>query len=193
MPRVYETGSSHMLRIIRNFRCNTCINFEPMNILSKFYPNKALAPKDISGKSDYIYHNVTRLVKQNYLEKIDSNHFAARYKITLYGKCRIICCKFGIKFLCLCILAEAYSIHKHQRANGCKQMYTLHDITDIFTGIFSEKTIRNAGYLLCSQRFANRTSCNMIQIKKDTLKKLGKYDDVLVELHEWIISVPKSA
>ena len=190
MPRTYEIESSHMLKNIRNFRHNENMDFEPVSILLKFYPDKTLAAKDIHRNSDYLYHNVTRLAKQNYLEKIDKNHVAARYKITLRGKCRILCCKFGTSFLCLCILAEAYSIYKHQITNRCRDIYTLYDIEDTFAGIFTEKSVRNAGSRLCTRGLVYRISNNMIRIEKNTLKKLDEYDKDMNELHEWIISVP---
>ena len=190
MPRTYEIEASHMLKNIRNFKYNTHVNFEPMNLLLKFYPNKEFAVKDIDTKSEYIYQNITRLVRQNYLKKIDNLHFAGRYKLTLHGKCRIMCCKFEINFLSLCILAEAHSIYKYQLANDSKQCYTLIDIIDTFTGIFTEKTIRNTGCMLCSQGFTSRITSNVIQIEKNTLKKLDKHDEILMELHKWIINVP---
>lgn len=160
-----------------------------MRLLARFYPDKIHATRDLE-KHKSKYEIITRLVMNNNLQKIDDCHMAARYKITMQGKCKILCNQFGIRFLSLCILAEAYALHKIQAENRCPLSYSLFETYRIFEGIYSQKTIRNSANILATTRLAYSKSSNMIVIRENTMKNLLQHDAVLDEIHEWIVGVP---
>lgn len=189
MPRTYAHHPSYMLKNIKNIRYSLTDAGITFETLEKFYPNHILATRDIFDGCNP-YQIITKLTQYNYLKKIDELHVGARYGVTLQGKCKILCKYFGIRFLCLCILTEAYFVHKCQLENDCKTSYVIKDAIDIFGDIFSHKTILNSAYLLGSKGFADRISKMVFRIKENQMKNLAKHEETLYELHDWILDVP---
>ena len=190
MPIIHDMEQPYLPKRTRCFRSYFESDSEILDILLEFYPDKILTTKDITNDYSQLYCNITRLVKRNYLQKMDNQHFAPRYKITMHGRFQILCYKLRVSFLCLCILSEAYALSKNQITNGCDPSYPLHDAMDVFEGLITEKTIRNMGCKLCSKGFMTRMSNDIVQIKKATLKKLDRHSECLKELHEWVAGVP---
>ncbi len=171
----------HLRRNRHTFRTNSITT----NVLTKFYPHKMLASRDVQNIG-VDYSLMVRLAKQHYIEKVDNCHPGARYKLTLHGRCKVLCHKFEISFLCLCIISEAYALHKNQLKNNSRSFYALHDIANTFKGIYSYKTIANAGFALCSKEMTKHISNHVIQINADFLDTLEMHQEALDELHCWI-------
>ena len=189
--RCTVSESAVTLEEVLNFRTASKQNSETNSILNQFYSNDGdfLTVKNMT-KNNRLYSNITKLAKKRYIEKVDLDHFPARYKITLLGKCRVLCNQFGIRFLELCILTEAYTIHKYQKENKCRSFYVLLDINDYFEWFYPVKTIRNCATRLCSKNMVHHISNNILRIQDKTMSKLSAHDDTLQEIHEWITGIP---
>ena len=180
-----------MLEVALSFRTASNQNTRITCILNQLYSDDCsiLTVNDIT-KNDRTYPNITKLVKKHYIKKADSSYLPTRYKITLLGKCRVLCNQFGIRFLELCILTEAYTIHKYQKQNKCRSFYVLLDINDYFEWFYTVKTIRNYAAMLCSKKFVYSMSNNMIRIRDEAMLKLLPHDRTFQQIHEWITSIP---
>lgn len=178
-----------MLKNLMHFRLPRPSDSLVTSILAEFYPDNILATRDIQ-KDRPTYHAMARLAKKNDLQKIDNCHMGARYRITLQGKCRMLCNKFRIRFLCLCIISEAYAVRKFQIKHGCSPSYSLLEMDRIFEGVYSQKTIRNSATILFAKKLAYPKSHNLISLCEDIMKELDLHGDILDELHAWIIAVP---
>lgn len=188
MPRTYLQSPLHVLKNLSHIKIARS-DSRIVGVLARFYPDKIHATRDLE-KYGSTYETITRLVINNDLQKIDDYHLAARYKITLQGKCRVLCNKFRIRFLCLYILAEAYALHKIQAENECSLSYPLFEMYHIFEGIYTSKTIRNSANILSEKGLVYSKSRHMITIRKNTMKNLVRYDATLDEIHEWIVGIP---
>lgn len=164
-------------------------NSYPMKLLASFYPDRTHATCDFQ-KCTTAYKATTIFSTNGDLQKIDDQHVAARYRISLQGKCRVLCEKLQIRFLSLCILVEAYALHKLQLENGCHLSYSLFEMYKIFEEIYLPKTIRNSANILSTKGFAYSKFPNMIAIRGDVMKDLTMHDAILEEIHEWIIGIP---
>ena len=184
MPRTSD-HTLYMLCNLRRYRHTFRAGSITMDVLSRLYPHKMLASRDVQNHSTD-YSLMARLARQHYIEKVDNCHPGARYKLTLHGRCKVLCVKFGISFLCLCIISEAYALHKNQLKNNCKSCYVLQDMADMFNGIYSYKAISNAGFALCSRGLAKHISNHIIQINADFVDTFGGHQETLYELHCWI-------
>lgn len=182
--------ASRMLQKIKFVRYNLKADWSKNNILEKFYPDNCLSAKDISHDKNHVYQSIYEFVKEDCLEKIDDRHFSPRYRITILGKCRILCKRFKIRFLSLCILAEAYSLRKYQMANNCKVMYTICDMHNTFDGMYTKKTLINAKNILRSRHFVYSISNDKMKIRDDKIRELEKHDATLEGLHECLAGVP---
>lgn len=189
MSEICPLPSLDELKNLMRLRVTCASDSFAANILAKFYPDNILATRDIQ-KNTVTYHEMARLTKKNYLEKIDDCHVAPRYKITFQGKCRTLCDKFGIRFLCLCIVAEAYAVRKLQLENGCSPSYSLFEMDRIFEGIYSIKTIRNSTTILVTKKLAYSKSCHMISLREEIIKDLDTHSEILDDLHTWIVGIP---
>ena len=184
IPCKYDVS---MLSDIHNFRYSG-VDSNRIKILMQFYPDKLYASRDVA-KYNCNYQLVTLLAKSHYLQKIDNLHIAARYKITLKGKCKVLCYMLGINFISLCILTEAYVQHKSQIQNQCKLSYILHDMYDIFDGLYCPKTIQNAASILCSRGLTIHIANHTIYLHDASFQKLKVQESVIYEIHEWILGI----
>ncbi len=172
-----------MLRNLRGTKNN--IASRRIDILSRFYPYNMLATCNINETN--VYGEIAKLAKRLDLEKVDDCHLAARYRLTLQGRCRVLCRILGLKFLNLCTLSEAYAMYKQQMINDCAPSYTIHDMAENFGPVCTPKTIQNAASVLCTKGFADKTFYEIIRIREGTIKLLLEHDDVMNELHEWVV------
>lgn len=184
-------SSQPSLRILKNLMCIRIkrSSSSSMKLLTSFYPDKIHASRDFQ-KCLTTYKMMGNLATNGDLQKIDDRHLAPRYRISLQGKCKVLCEKFQIRLLCLCILAESYALHKIQLENGCHPSYSLFEMYRIFEGIFSQKTIRNSANILSAKGLAYSKFSNIIAIRENVMKDLAMHDATLEEIHEWIIGIP---
>lgn len=179
-----------MLKNLMMYRNILSPNSLKSKMLARFYSDGTLATCDIH-EVDLAYNTISVLARRNDLQKIDNCHRAARYEITLQGKFKILCEKFGIKFLCLCILVETYAVHKIQIENGCPTSYSLFEMNHIFEDIYSKKTIRNSANILVAKKLVYSKSRNLITMQDSIFKDLSLHDDaILDEMHMWIVGIP---
>ena len=187
MSYMYE-HSLDMIGSIHDSRNNKNTGSGTTRILGKFYPDKILATKDVG--EDASYHKISYLFRNNYLKRIDKQRFAVRYQLTLQGKCKVLGNHLKIRFLCLCILCEAYSLHKNQIRDNCHMSYVIQDLKDVLEDIYAPRTVSNAASILHSQGFTFHRTRDIIQLNEKTMKKLDPHQKTIEELHNWIMSVP---
>ena len=178
----YNDISWYMLKSIKRTRLDR--DSKTTSALLAFYPDYTYTDTEIR-KIDK--QAKTRLLQQKCITNSTSQK---GYEITLWGRCRVLCHLFQIRFLCLCILCEAYTLHKHQMKNRCRLAYTIHAITDVFDGIYTKKTIQNSASILCYKGLACDITTQMICLKKDTIKKLDAYKEDIHKIHLWISGIP---
>ena len=159
-----------------------------VRILSEFYPDSILATRDVKS-CHKPYVAISRLLQKNYLERTGGRHPDIQYRITLKGKCRIMCQEFNIRFLCLCIMCEAYCLHRSQIIHGCETFYVIQDIKDIFGEIYEYKSITNSANILHRRGFTRRRTRDTIEICDKTMKRLEAHQSTINELHKWIAGV----
>ena len=188
MPRTPPPPRNAMLECLGRFRSSGAPATRIIGLLRRFYPDGDLAARDVGGSRAWRF--IAQLAGRGDLQKVDNRHLGARYRITLQGKCRVLCHELGIKFLCLCILAEAYDVHRLQRENGCPLSYSLFETDKIFEGLYSRKTVRNSANILTSRGLAQSISNNLIRVREDTMGTLDGHRAALAELHEWIPGIP---
>ena len=167
---------------------NTSDEHHTIRVLSEFYPNKVLATRDI-GSCHRTYAIVSSLLRGGYIERVADQNPGARYQMTLKGRCRILCQEFDIRLLCLCILCEAYCLHKSQIKHGCETFYVIHDIKDIFRGVYEHKTITNAANILHRRGLTRRRTRDTIEICGRAMRRLDAHQGTVYELHRWIAGI----
>ena len=145
---------------------------------------------DNHSEQKIVSRAISRLTKKGHIIKTDDCHVDAKHKITLLGKCRVLCNVLDVKFLELCILSEVYTLYGFQIKNRCQSSYVVCDITDYLDSFYTTKTIRNYAITLCTKKLTYRKADNIIGISEDKASKLSVYDDILKELHGWVQSVP---
>ena len=185
-----NNGNSYSVHMLENIYHNKFVRSSSLTvILEEFYPDKVLGTRDLKSSSRP-YVAISKLVGKKYLEKTDEPHPRIKHQLTLLGKCRVLCQKYGLRFLCLCILCEAYFLHKHQIQNKCNMVYVIQDTKDMLNSVYTDKSITNAATLLHNKGFTFRRTKNTIQITGGMMTELDLHYDVLNELHKWVLGVP---
>ena len=183
--------SAHMLRNIRCFKRVLAKDSPQMEIMSRCYRDGSVAARDLAHHGNR--HNLLgKLIAKRYLYKDGGVRYAARYGLTLLGKCKILCTLLDTSLLGLCILAEAHVMHGYQQEHGVEPSYVPQVLADSFDGLFSPRAIQNSTCVLCSKGLAYRTHTGVIRLLPGTVSVLGEHRDIVSELHEWIAGVRHS-
>jgi len=179
--------SIHLFKNIRGMRTYSNVNTQCTRVLFLFYQFRRSNPASV-GSLNMCYDNIKNLLKRGYICRTNKDR-PAQYRITLYGRCKVITELLGIDFLKLCILTEAYIAHKSQLENRCTFSYTLHSMFEIFSGIYERETIQRQAKTLCRMNLADSVRPNVIQLSGGAIRTMSEFDDTLQDLHRWIVGV----
>ncbi len=155
-------------------------------LLARFYPHKKLSTRDMPGDDGGgMYDFVSKQVKKGLLEKADDTS-GRRYCLTRTGRICVLRGILGVSFLCMCILTEAYVVNTYQAAQGTRLLYPSDELAEQLARIYSRKSIRNTTSRMCRSGFATHVGRQIIALRKPTIKRLGRHDAVIRELHDLI-------
>lgn len=132
------------------------------------------------------YRALRRMAAFGYVERVGGRAPGCRYRITLRGKCRVACSALGLRFLSLCVLAEARAMHAMQDERGIPREYPVCLLETALEGVYSAKTVRNAASALCSAGMAVPVRRGAVRLVREGF---GRFEPVLAELHEWTAGV----
>jgi len=129
------------------------------------------------------------LVKKGYVCRVGRPP-ATGYRLTLHGKCKIICDTIGVSLLGLCLVTEAYMAHRSQIRDGCAPSYVLCNLSDLFDRLYGGGAVRQTCSRICRAGLARHIRISAIRLSDDTMDRLSEFEDVLTDLHGWILSLP---
>ena len=185
--------SEYMLKYIKRFRRGFARDSPQMEILSECYRDGSVTARDLARHGNR--HNLLgKMVARRYMQKkggSSGGRHGAMYELTLLGKCKVLCTRLDTGLLGLCILVEAHVMYGYQQEADLEVSYTLHALADIFSLLFSLKTIQSAAHVLRSKGLADRTRKNTIRLRLHTVSVLGEHQDVVDEIHEWIVKAQR--
>lgn len=138
------------------------------------------------GGGQAAYRALRRMAGLGYVERLDGRGPRCRYRITLRGKCRVACGALGLRFLSLCVLAEARAMHAMQDERGIPREYPVCLLEAALEGVYAAKTVRNAASALCSAGMARPVRRGALRLSP---ARFGRFEPVLCELHEWTAGV----
>ena len=181
--------SEYMLKYIKCFRRGFTRDSQQMEILSGCYRDGSVTARDLAHHRNR--HNLLgKMVARRYMQK-KGGGYGAMYELTLLGKCKVLCTRLDTSLLGLCIMVEAQVIYGYQREADLEVSYTLHALADIFNLLFPLGVIQRAAYALCSKGLADRTRKNTIRLRRHTMSVLGEHQDVVDEMHAWIVGAQR--
>ena len=181
--------SEYMLKHIKGFRRRFAKDSQQMEILSECYRDGSVTARDLAHHRNR--HNLLgKMVARRYMQK-KGGGYGAMYELTLLGKCKILCTRLDTSLLGLCILVEAQVMYGYQREADLEVSYTLHALADIFNLLFPLDVIQHAAHTLRSNGLADRTRKNTIRLRRHTVSVLGEHQDVVDEMHEWIVKAQR--
>lgn len=180
--------SAYMLDTIKYSHYMSNENHQNVKLLLQFYPDKIMTTCKY-GNGTVKYAQIRKLVQRKYLQRIGNSH-PFQYRLTLCGKCRILCSKLGVSILGFCILTEAYATYRYQVKNHLEPSYVLQGVDDLLGGLYTMQTILNTTTHLYNVGLADKTQDNAIRLREETVALLSQFSDVLDEMHEWIVGVP---
>jgi len=129
------------------------------------------------------------LVRLGYVRRAGGQP-ATGYRLTLYGKCKIVCDAFDVSLLGLCLVTEAYAAHKSQIGDGCAPSYVPYNLSDLLGGLYCHETVRRACSRICRAGLARNIRNGTIRLSDEAMDRLSEFEDVLADLHGWILSLP---
>ena len=159
--------------------------------LTSCYPDGAVSAADLGGGPSS-YSALSRLARSGELSK-DGNGLHDKYVLTQLGRFTALSAILEISFTPLCIMAEAYNMHKLQIKNKCKSKYSLPGLDTLLRGVRSESQIRRAAWELTSRGLARSLSPNVVGLRPITMRGLKAHDAVLSDMHVWLHRVPWKA
>lgn len=164
-------------------------------ILSRLYPDKTAPAAEVGIPGRYI---TNRLCADGSIEAVSPACTKAaavapaagrHYKLTLWGRCRVMCGILGVPFLGLCILTDAYVTHVHQVRAGYPTMYVMAKIAELFDDLYDRRSILNMAGKLCSLRHVVRLRPNVIRLADGTVSTLARNEGTIDELYQWITGI----
>lgn len=129
------------------------------------------------------------LVRHGYVRREDGPP-AAGYRLTLHGKCKIICDTLDISLLGLFLVTEAYAVHRSQIRDNCAPSYVPYNLADLLGRLYCHETVRRTCYQIRRAGLARRIRKNTIRLSDDAMDRLSEFEHVLADLHGWILSLP---
>ena len=138
------------------------------------------------GDGQWVYKAINKMARRGYIERVDGRSVGCRYRITLRGKCLAVCHVLNLRFVSLCVLAEARTMHAMQDECGVAREYPVCLLETSLEGLYAAKTIRNAASVLCSLGLADPVRDGVICLRTSDF---GEFESVLDELHEWTAGV----
>lgn len=184
-------GDASLWRMLENMRASRFGRRTDSAVsrnLLQFYPDKDLSYEHLV-RTSLTRRLIADLVRDNSIVQT-GDPFDRQYRLTLQGRCRVLCDWLGVRFLELCIISEAYAMHQCQARDGCRSYYPINEAYEAFGEIYTKKHVQNTMSGLCAKGFVARISSGMLGLTGCSMEKLARHDGVLIELHEWIASIP---
>ena len=138
------------------------------------------------GDGRWVYRAMHQMARRGYIERVDGRSVGCRYRVTLRGKCLAACHSLRLRFVSLCVLAEARAMHAMQDECGVAREYPVCLLATSLEGLYAAKTVRNAASALCSMGLADPVRDGVIRLRANDF---GTFESVLDELHEWTAGV----
>lgn len=138
------------------------------------------------GEGRRTFRAVKQMSKRGYIERVGLRSAGCRYRVTLRGRCQVACSALRLRFVSLCVLAEARAMHAMQDECGAAREYPVCLLETSLEGLYAAKTVRNAASALCSAGLAEPVRDGVIRLRAGDF---GGFEPVLDELHEWTAGV----
>lgn len=158
-------------------------------IMLGMYPDRTVTAGEID-LSSHKYRMLARLRRGEIVERVGT-HAGAGYRLTLWGRCRVLSVRMGMSFLGLCMLSDAYVTHRRQIRDGTRVSYVTAEIMRLFEEVYDERHVRNTICAMLSRRLATRLSHGMIRLEGQTMDVLSEHEETVDDLHTWVVGVPR--
>lgn len=163
-------------------------------ILALLYPDKAYSAPAI-GAALRLRNFGQKGTMSNLLErKLISSNGAGDTKIyflTQKGRWFTLCNELNLRFLELCVLADAYGMQSRLEEGDIVGFYVYPRFAEIFEGIYSQRNLQFAFANLKAKKLAARYSKKSLRIIPRVFSGLKLYHhDELEQLQEWLAQIP---